>query len=527
MKSTYAPTHGMMPIRLHQVSMICAESIESSLSKLHDDSRHTADQLECDAMKLDHPRRSRRLLACFLGMFCTSVACAGASRPNVVVIYTDDHAQWAVGSYGNKDVHTPHMDRLAVDGMRFTRGFTKAVCSPSRAMVLTGLYSHRVGIPDFIPHGNPVVSGNGLPPGTPTIATVLKQAGYRTGLIGKWHLGYGEKYYPRKFGFDVAEGFRYIAPGEVNENVGKIPFLVDGKEVPRFRYDKQHTDILADRAINFIENRGDQPFFLYLSTYLPHLPWEAIPDEDRAHYEGKNLSVPDLGKYPEATMGEDELRELMRSYYANITCADRNIGRVLAALDSLGLANDTLVFFIGDNGFNVGQHGLLGKGNGLTLGTNDRKPNMFDDSVLVPFIVRWPGVIKAGSISDAMVSTIDVLPTLIEITGARTRLQLDGRSMLPILKSRRGAPWREAWFDTYDMTYLKEDHMRMIRTDDWKLVFHFDAAGNPLPHRGHELFKLSADPGELKNLYSSDDLAPMRRSLEARLRKWIMEYDVQ
>ena len=419
------------------------------------------------------------------------------------------------------------MDRLAIDGMRFTRGFTKPVCSPSRAMVLTGLYSHRVGIPDFIPHGNPVVSGNGLPPGTPTIATVLKKVGYRTGLIGKWHLGYGEKYYPQKFGFDVAEGFRYIAPGTVIENVGKIPFLVGGKEVPRLRYDKQHTDILADRAIDFIEKRGDQPFFLYLSIYLPHLPWKAVPDEDRAHYKGKKLSVPDLSQHPEATVSENELRELTRSYYANITCADRNIGRVLAALDSHELTKDTLVFFIGDNGFHVGQHGLLGKGNALILGTKDRKPNMFDHSVRVPFIVRWPGVIKAGSVSDAMVSTIDVLPTLMEITGSETRLQLDGRSMLPILKRQHGTPWRDAWFDTYDMTYLKEDHMRMIRTDEWKLVFHFDAAGKPLPHRGHELFNLTADPEELKNLYTSDSLAPVRQRLEARLRKWIAEYAVQ
>ncbi|HJN12520.1 MAG TPA: sulfatase-like hydrolase/transferase [Pirellulaceae bacterium] len=480
------------------------------------------------AMNL-HPRLRLPipLLARFLVIVSTLVVCAGASSPNVLLIYTDDHAQWAVGGYGNKEVHTPHMDRLAIDGMRFTRGFTKAVCSPSRAMVLTGLYSHRVGIPDFIPHGNPVVSGNGLPPGTSTIATVLKKAGYRTGLIGKWHLGYGEKYYPQKFGFDVAEGFRYIAPDKEIGSVGKIPFLVDGKEVPRFRYDKQHTDILADRAINFIENQGDQPFFLYLSIYLPHLPWEAVPGEDRAHYEGKKLSVPDLGKYPEATIGENDLRELMRSYYANITCADRNIGRVLAALDSLSLTKDTLVFFIGDNGFNVGQHGLLGKGNALILGTKDRKPNMFDHSVLVPFIVRWPGVIKAGSVSDAMVSTIDVLPTLMEISGAKTRLQLDGQSMLPILESQRGVKWRDEYCDTYDMTYLKEDHMRMIRTDDWKLVFHFDAAGQPLPHRGHELFNLTADPEELKNLYTSDTLAPVRQRLEARLRKWIAEYAVQ
>ncbi|MFP6763278.1 MAG: sulfatase/phosphatase domain-containing protein, partial [Planctomycetaceae bacterium] len=217
----------------------------------------------------------------------------------------------------------------------------------------------------------------------------------------------------------------------------------------------------------------------------------------------------------------------MRSYYANITCADRNIGRVLAALDSLGLTNNTLVFFIGDNGFNVGQHGLLGKGNALILGTEDRKPNMFDDSVLVPFIVRWPGSIKAGSVSDAMVSTIDVLPTLIEITGTETRSQYDGTSLLPILKSERGIPWREAWFDTYDMTYLQEDHMRMIRTDDWKLVFHFDAAGRPLPRRGHELFSLTSDPGEQKNLYDSNDFTAVKQRLETRLRQWMMLHAVQ
>ena len=135
-------------------------------------------------------------------LFLFPLACLAVEPPNVLLIYTDDHAQWAVGAYGNEDVHTPTMDALAAEGMRFDRGFTKPVCSPSRAMVLTGLYSHRLGIPDFIPHGNPVVSGNGLPSGTPTIASVLKQSGYRTGLVGKWHLGYGEKYYPENFGFD-------------------------------------------------------------------------------------------------------------------------------------------------------------------------------------------------------------------------------------------------------------------------------------------------------------------------------------
>ena len=154
-------------------------------------------------------------------------------RSNVLLIYTDDHAQWAVGAYGNSEVHTPNIDRLAAEGMRFTQAFTKPVCSPSRAMLLTGRYSHRLGIPDYIPYGNPVRADNGLPPGTPTIASVLNSAGYGTGLIGKWHLGYGEKYYPQRFGFDTAEGYRYVAPGKRYDNPGRIPYLVGGNEQER------------------------------------------------------------------------------------------------------------------------------------------------------------------------------------------------------------------------------------------------------------------------------------------------------
>ncbi len=477
-------------------------------------------------MKPGWSRRAVLLLA-FLGIGSTSLSSAADDRPNVLLIYTDDHAQWAVGAYGNRDVHTPHMDRLAAAGMRFTQGFTKPVCSPSRAMLLTGLYSHRVGIPDYIPHGNPVVSGNGLPPGTPTVASVLKSVGYATAMIGKWHLGYGEKYYPENYGFALAEGYSYIARGKAIDSVGKIPFFVDGNEVPGFRGDPQHTDILADRAIAFLEDQGRQPFFMFLSIYLPHLPWSAVPDEDRAHYQGKNLAVPDLAAFPESTVDETELRNLTRAYYANITCADRNMGRVLDALDRLGMAKNTLVFFIGDNGFNVGQHGLLGKGNAQILRIDDRRPNMFDHSVLVPFIVRWPGVVEAASVNDAIVSTIDVLPTVAEIAAAGGALKTDGWSLLPVLKGESDVGWRDAWFDTYDMIYLKKDHMRMIRTSDWKLVWHFDAAGQPLLDQGHELFNLMADPEELTNRYSSPAASTVKKQLETRLRKWMTEVGVE
>ena len=378
-------------------------------------------------------------------------------------------------------------------------------------MLLTGLYSHRVGIPDYIPHGNPIVSGNGLPPGTPTIASLLKEVGYETALIGKWHLGYGEKYYPKNFGFDVAEGFRHIAPGEQIDSVGKIPFWVDGESVARFRSDPNHTDILADRAIDFLNrDRGERPFFLFLSIYLPHLPWHAVTDEDRAHYEGKQLRVDEAKGDPE------KVQELRRDYYANVSCADRNMGRVLEAIDRKGQTENTLVVFMGDNGFNVGQHGLLGKGNARILESQDRHPNMFDHSVLVPFIVRWPDVVEAGTVCNKMVATIDILPTVAEATGQADQLQVDGKSLMPLFRGEDIPTWRDAWFDTYDMRYGAEDHMRMIRIDSWKLVRHSEEGKN-------ELYNLNADPEEQQNLFDQPETAAVQAKLGARLEQWMEE----
>ena len=467
---------------------------------------------------------------------------ASARPPNIVIVNTDDQAQRAVGAYGNKEIHTPNMDRLAREGMRFNRAFTKPVCSPSRAMTLTGQYSHRLGIPDYIPYGNPIQVDNGLPAGTPTIASVLKGVGYTSALVGKWHLGYGEKYYPQRFGFDVAEGDRYVGPGKQYDNVRQMPVLLDGKEVKGFCDEPRHTDILTDRAIHFVRANRAKPFFLYFNTYVPHEPWNCAPEEDLAHYRDRPLTVPDLSRFPEATMTQVELLRLTRLYYAHITCADHNLGRLLAALDELGLAENTLVLFMGDNGFNLGQHGLRGKGNATILGSGPLrlgpkkadsnppkfKPNMFDTSVLVPFIVRWPGVVKAGATSDALVSTIDILPTLMEATGAGSgqKLQLDGRSLLPLLKSEKVA-WRDAYSDTYDMIYLAEAHMRMIRTDRWKLVLYLDQEGHPLDNGSrHELFDLQTDPDELTNLYGKPTIAPIQQQLDKQLRAWIRETGV-
>jgi len=489
----------------------------------------------------------------FFGLIVSLVGAAAsgaAIKPNVILIFTDDHAQWAVGAYGNKDVHTPNMDRLAAEGMLFTRGFTKPVCSPSRAMLLTGQYSHRLGIPDYIPFGNPVHADNGLPVGTATIASTLKTKGYATGMVGKWHLGYGEKYYPEKFGFESAEGYRYISPGKQCAGVGQIPFSVNGEEVMNFRNNPLYTDILADRVIHFLSKQSKKsetssdaasPFFLYFALYRPHMPWGHVPEEDSAHYRNRDLAIPDISQFPQAKASDEQVMELTRQYYANITCADRNIGRVLNKLDETGLADNTIVIFIGDNGFMVGQAGLLGKGNALLIRYDERgrlsreritRPNMFDDSVLVPFIIRWPGVVKPGSTSDALVSTMDILPTLNQIAGAKENPKTDGRSLLPILKGESDTTWRDSYFDTYDMIYLGKDgekpHMRMLRTDEWKLVLYQDETGKPLDEgRRHKLFNIKTDPEEIDNLYNSAKVKAVQDDLESRLRVRMKETGIK
>jgi choline-sulfatase len=454
-----------------------------------------------------------------------------AARPsNIIIMNTDDHAQWAVGAYGNKEIHTPNMDRLAREGIRFNRAFSKPVCSPSRAMTLTGQYSHRLGIPDYIPYGNPVYATNGLPAGTPTIASVLKNSGYTSALIGKWHLGYGEKYYPERFGFEVAEGHPYVAPGNKYNGLESMPSIVDGKEVFGFK-SKRQTDILTDRAIHFLRENREKPFFLFFNPFVTHQGyWSTVPDEDLAQYKDNALTVPDLSRFPEVKMDEEGLRKLMRIYYGSIACADRNLGRLLATLDELNLTQNTFFIFMADNGMNLGQLALIGKGNANILGSKPPiyRPNMFDRSVLVPFIVRWPGVVKAGATSDALISTIDILPTLIEATGAVAgeKLQLDGRSLLPLLKGEK-VGWRNAYSDTYDMIYLAETHMRMIRTEHWKLVLYLDAEGNPLANGNrHELFDLQNDAEELTNLYGKPSVAAIQQQLDTRLRGWMRETGV-
>ncbi|MCF7847422.1 MAG: sulfatase-like hydrolase/transferase [Kiritimatiellales bacterium] len=426
-------------------------------------------------------------------------------RPNILFIYTDDQSRWSVGAYGNKECLTPNMDRLAREGIMFTHAYTKPVCSPSRAMVLTGQYSHRSGIHDFIEKN----ILNGLPPETVTVAEELKDAGYATGLIGKWHLGHKAEHFPTNHGFDYFMGFNDGGIKPLNPTLYK-----DGQ----YRKMQGHfSNIITDDALEFIRARKDKPFALFFFTRAPHKPYTPVPAEDMAPYLERILTVPEADG---ATA--EKMQQLNRDYYASVTQVDRNIGRLLKELTQLGLEDNTIVVFTSDNGYNVGQHnGLEGKGNGMQIASPLRRPNMWETSVMVPLIVRWPPVIKPGSVSDSLVTLMDLFPTFMDILDwPADGLALDGLSLLPLLQGRKPARWRNALFDAYDMhAYTRyrgsEDSMRMIRTRDWKLVLHLKKAN------AHELYDLRNDPDELKNLYGTPAVQDIQRGLEIRLYAWM------
>ena len=428
-------------------------------------------------------------------------------KPNIIFILTDNQAKWAVGAYGNDDIHTPNMDKLAREGMMFTNAFTAPVCSPSRAMVMAGLHAHQVGIDDWINHWET----EGIAPDKTTLAEVLKEAGYTTGLIGKWHLGKEEQYHPTRRGFDYFMGFLGGA------NKLKDPTLVvNGKEQ---QVEGFLTDILTDDAIRFVRENRERSFALFLHPWAPHKPYMPVPQEDMAHYVGKNLKVPEVEDFP-----SERLQKEHREYYASISSIDRNLGRLLNEMDKLGLKNNTMVVFMGDNGYMIGHHdGLDTMGNATFMGTWKYRPNMFDYSILVPLIICWPEVIKPGTVRDEMVYSIDFFPTFLEMlkaTGSEVikELKLEGMSMMPLLR-REQVKWRNEVCMFYDMQHGAEAHMRMIRTEHWKLILHYKEEGE------HELYNLENDPGEERNLYGKESISEIQDQLTERLAIWQREVD--
>ena len=450
----------------------------------------------------------RRLRFVLLG---AAIAGTAVPRPSIVFLYADDQAAWTIGALGNAQARTPNIDRLYSEGAALANAFTTTpVCSPSRAGLMTGRYGSELGITDYLNPG--AEPDNGLDPAVPTWPKILQAAGYETLFIGKWHLGVRDKYLPTRNGYDRFYGFRNGA------GISKDPTVESAGESKVVR--GYTPDILTDEAVRFIRTRdGKRPFLVNVHYWAPHANTaNRTPDGDRtwlplsaADWKPFRALDPILpqGDYPKLDVAR--AKRMMREYLAAVASVDRNVGRILDALDETGLAEDTIVVFSSDHGYNLSHHGLWHKGNGRWLLTDNRGPraNMYDHSLRVPAAVRWPRRLGAGLTVDAVVLNIDWFPTLLAMADAALPedILIRGKNFLPLLEQKR-IPWRTAFYAEYDQKHVEKADQRMWRTRQWKLV-------RDSREGMDELYHLSSDPGERRNLI--DDPRPQVRKAVERL----------
>lgn len=434
-----------------------------------------------------------------------------AVKYNVVSIVTDDQALWSIGAYGNRESITPNMDRLAREGAKFNNAFvTTPVCSPSRVAFMTGLYGSQVGITDYLTQEE-AADGMGLPAAALTWPGVLRQNGYRTGLFGKYHLGSRPEFHPTMRGFDyfmgrLGGGFEPIDPKlEVG---GRMTDLKGGA-----------ADVVMDDAVRWIEARRDEPFAALIHFREPHLPYTPALEEDARLFKDLDPTIPDAKGLDRA-----QVKQFYRDYYAAVHAVDRNVGKLLAALERLRLDRRTIVTFQSDHGYNIGQHGIHTKGNGFVIAggvSGPKRPNMWDTSLRIPLLVRWPGVVRAGAEIDETVLNLDMFPSVLGMLKVKPPADYkhNGRNFAPLLSGGRVANWRDEIFGQYDLHNVGLAYMRMLRTNDWKLVRHYRA--NELD----ELYDLKNDPGELKNLYKDAAHRAVRERLQGRLNEHMKAID--
>ena len=468
-------------------------------------------------------------------------------RPNILFIMTDDHAAHAIGCYGSRVNQTPNLDRIAREGMRFDNCFvTNSICTPSRATILTGKYSHLNGVPVF----------NRFDGSQPHVGKYLQAAGYHTGIVGKWHLG------SEPTGFDKW----VILPGQgayVNPTFlsPEGPFQVEGYA----------TDVITDLALDFLKNRPkDKPFFLKYHHKAPHREW--TPDaKHREMFKGKSIPEPEtldddyagrsdalkrnrqrvfddltrrdlklvpppqlqgpqrnqwLSEKPTEVEVEEggqkkvlkgealnrwKYQRYMQDYLACVQSVDDNVGRVLDWLDQNGLRDNTVVIYTSDQGFFLGDHGMYDK------------RFMYEPSLRTPLLVRWPAVIKPGGVQTAMALNADFAPTFMAAAGLDVPADMQGRSLLPLLKGDAPTDWRKSIYYRY---YHDPGHHNTaahygVRTATHKLIHYWK-------QDQWELYDLARDPQEMRNLYNDESqrqtVATLKEEL-FRLKKELKDED--
>jgi len=411
-----------------------------------------------------------------------------ARRPNVILILADDLAPGDLASGDGKPTRTPNLDALAKNSATFSQAYSgSCVCAPARAALLTGRYPHRTGVVTLNMNNYPKLTR--IRSDETTIADVLKKAGYATGLIGKWHCGRGEGYHPLDRGFDVFEGF------DGSDDVGYFQYRFSEQRNVSTVKDQYLTDDLTRRAIGFVRRHKEEPFFLHLAHYAPHRPLEA-PPEIVAKYRKQGFN------------------ESVATIYAMIEVMDQGIGDLLAELDKLKLADDTIVIFASDNG----PDPLTGERFNHDL--RGTKYQVNEGGIRVPLFVRWPGNFKPGR-RDQVVSFVDLMPTILDVCDVEspTKNQLDGESFTGVLKdaSTKFSPRR---FWQWNRGVPNYTHNAAVREGQFKLVRPFVTRGGKLTDSSlpTELYDLKSDPSESNNV--SDDHPEVVRRLSQKLQQW-------
>lgn len=424
-------------------------------------------------------------------------------KTNVLFILTDDQGVWAAGCYGNEEIRTPNLDRLADQGTLFENFFVATpVCSPSRATFLTGRIPSQHGVHDWIREGNVGPDAARYIEDEVTYTDVLAAHGWACGISGKWHLGASQ--IPQ-------HGFQHWY---VHQKGGgpyyNAPMVRDGELINEPGY---VTDRITDDALAFLDAHADDeaPFYLSVHYTAPHSPWDCHPQEIVDSYDDCAFdSCPQEPRHPWATSLTDRClgdREMLKGYFAAVTAMDANVGRLLDRLETRGVRENTLVIFVSDNGFSCGHHGFWGKGNG----TEPR--NMYENSIKVPFIVSHPGRVPAGRVQEAMISAYDVMPTLLEYLALPVPRERDpvGKDFLPVLLGEKDeAREQVVIYDEYGNT-------RMVRTEEYKYVRRY-------PHGPDELWDLVQDPDERHNLIDEPGQGPRIVQMEQMLEGWFARY---
>ncbi len=471
-------------------------------------------------------RRREFLKAAALGATAAGLSCqrlpgAGRAerRPSVVFILTDDMRWDALGCAGHPFLKTPNLDRLAAEGARFANAFcTTSLCSPSRASMLSGLYAHAHGVTNNF---------TDYPNALPSFPRQLQAAGYATAYIGKWHMN--EESDERRPGFD------FWASHKGQAKYYDTEFNINGTRSVLKGY---YTTRVTDLAIEWLgQQRGGRPFLLMLGHKAPHSPntpepqYEHLFDGVKIEYpptafalEGKpdwvrqrldtwhGIYGPLWGfrkEFPDRRPeGVAAFAAFCRAYYATIKSVDDSVGRLYAALAQAGQLDNTLIIFVGDNGFFLGEHGMMDK------------RTMHEPSIRIPLLARYPAVVPRGRAESGMVLNVDLAPTIIDICGAPPLPKVHGRSWRRLAGGEDDMAWRRSWFYAYD--YEKQfpytPNVRGVRTDEWKYIHYPHGDGGPDRHKA-ELYHLKSDPLETKNLIDDPAHAPKLAELRADLER--------